>query len=85
MSKILLIWEEFPENTKLYEFDDTEGNELTKLVLESHGGYINAMPHTESDHPVHKLSEVLPNLNPINTAEIVTGDYQKIVMAGIFM
>lgn len=82
--KLLLIWEEIPENTKLYAFD--EGSELAKLAEGSAGKFINC-DDLEEDDPIHALSEKLADAEEIGgrSGNIVQGPFSRVVICGFAM
>lgn len=82
MGKILLIWEEVPEITKLYILD--EGSEIADLALKSAGKFINSDNVDEGD-PVELLSEKLPGLQHLEIDQVVEGPFSKAVVCGFIM
>lgn len=60
MSRVLIIWEEIPEDTKFYKLD-LEGKDLKK-VLKAHGQIINTVDR-EGDE-VNFLSDMLEKATP---------------------
>lgn len=59
--KVLLVWEEIPESTKLYAFE--EGSEAAKLAIVSAGKFINSDDVNPGD-PIDKLNDMLENFTP---------------------
>lgn len=80
--KVLLIWEEVPDSTKLYSLE----GELAELAIKSAGCYINV---TEDCPALDKLSEHLTALKPIGDGVIhlafdISG-HDKVVICGFVM
>jgi len=68
MAKVLIIWEEIPEETKFF-IEDFQNEELEK-VLKAHGQLVNEsgkFPEAEW------LSEILVNKDPIFSSEMRKG------------
>jgi hypothetical protein len=79
--KVLLIWEEIPERTKLYSLE----GELAELAIASAGYFVNA----ESNAAVEKLSDELATIEPLGHADCheafdISG-HDKVVIAGFIM
>lgn len=78
--KVLLVWEEVPENTKFYLLD----GELAELAVRAHGCFVNTDLDPEGNGEA--LSEALvnvaalPQTSPMQMTEPVT-----VVTAGFVM
>jgi len=59
--KVLLVWEEFPEATKLYSLE----GRLAELAIQAAGYYINA----EENDAVNELNIELQNLEVLGHSE----------------
>lgn len=69
-NKVLLVWQEIPENVSLYEFE--HNSEEANIVAAAHNIYINADMETA---PAEKLNLLLAGRKPIYSSE---GKYFKI-------
>ena len=54
--KVLLIWEEVPENTVAYVLEPGKDDELIMLAEAAHGHFVNAVNENEA---TDKLNELL--------------------------
>lgn len=77
--KVLLVWEEVPETTKLYVLE----GELAELAIKSAGVFIN-IDDTEG-HPIEELAEVLPTLKHHEITEPLNGPFDTVVVCGFWM
>ncbi len=87
--KVLLIWEEVPDYTKMYELD--AGSEEARLAVLSANKYINS-DDLPDDHPIFKLNELLEKLTPsygrnVEDAPtgVIYGPYKFIVFCGFYL
>jgi len=79
---VLLVWEEVPESTKLYVFEET--SDMAKWALASVGKYIN-QDDLEDDHPLHQLSENLGQFDELPHDKVAVGPFSKVVVCGFVM
>lgn len=78
--KLLLIWEEFPEETSLYLFN-TE-IEIAELARQSNNLYIGGDILSE-DHPIFTLNERLVNEEALNTP--IHDNVVEVVKCGAYL
>jgi hypothetical protein len=85
MKKVLLIWEEVPEATKVYLLEPNE--EEYELLLQCHGVYLNDIGVPE-DHPINnlsvKLTEWESNLVKFDSPLQLSGDY-TVILSGFIL
>ena len=77
--KVLLIWNSVPEKTEGYILT----GEVADIALQCAGIYFN-MSDTEG-HPIEKLSEMLLDIIPLCTSEVLEGPFSKVVVCGWIM
>lgn len=80
--KLLLIWQEIPDNTKVYVFKtDTHAAQLARQCA---GIYINGS-WLKANHPIHELYELLEHNTALNPDEIITGNFSEVVICGFIL
>ena len=73
---VMLIWEEIPENIKLFLF--VAGSEMALLAEASNGFYING-DDLPDNHPLFELNEKLDGFMPSPTCTI-----KEVYLNGVF-
>jgi hypothetical protein len=76
--KVLLVWEEVPENTKFYVLE----GETAELALQCAGQFVNS--NNESDD-VDRLSVIIDSLPSFSADSPIDGPFDKVVVAGFMM
>lgn len=76
--KVLLVWEEVPENTKFYVLE----GETAELALQCAGQFVNS--NNESDE-IDQLSTVIDGLPSFSIDTPIEGPFDKVVVAGFLM
>jgi hypothetical protein len=80
--KLLLIWEEIPENVKAYVLDvDSPEAELARL---SAGGYINVTDF-DADSPIVLLKADLAKIEGVEPEKVLVGPFAEVVVCGIVL
>jgi hypothetical protein len=77
--KVLLVWEEVPENTKFYVLE----GETAELALQCAGIFINS--NNPEGSPIEQLSELLPTMKHHDIDSPIDGPFEKVVVAGFVM
>lgn len=82
--KMLLVWEEIPEDIRLYALD--EGSELALLAEKSAGKYINSDDLEDGD-PIFTLNERLAEAEQVGGRDgvITQGPFTRVVVCGFAM
>lgn len=81
--KVLLVWENVPETTKLYSLE----GELAELAIQAAGHYGNA----NDNDAVNQLNEALSGLKAFGDSQILEAfdianhNYDKVVICGFIM
>jgi hypothetical protein len=76
--KVLLVWEEVPENTKFYVLE----GEIADLALKCAGQYVNTVEETDE---IEQLSEAIGGHPSFGIDEPIEGPFDKVVVAGFIM
>jgi hypothetical protein len=83
---ILLVWDESPEQIRLFAFD--EGSEAAQWALASAGKYINCDDVADGD-PIDKLNLWLDGRSdapvPTPLSNPATGPFSQVVLCGFMM
>ncbi len=80
--KLLLIWEEIPDNVKAYVLD--ADSPPAKLARQSAGDYIN-VGDLDEDHAIWALSEALDNVESVEPTEVLKGPFAEVVVCGVVL